>query len=64
MTTTLTFTEDDGQEAVEDALNGWRYKSQLNTIREQLRMQTKHNDRVDPYTLDLVQQIIRDACHD
>jgi len=62
MTTTLTFTDDDGPEAVHDAINGWRYRAAYEQVQERLRLMLKHNTHpgADPDTVELIKMLMHE----
>jgi len=62
MTTTLTFTDDDGADAVHDAINGWRYRAAYEHVQNVLRSILKHGSphELDSTTIEYIKEVMHD----
>jgi MinD-like ATPase involved in chromosome partitioning or flagellar assembly len=62
MTVTITFNEDDGADAVQDALNGWRYRAAYERVQEQLRGILKYDTHpgLDADTVEFIKVLMHD----
>lgn len=62
MTTTLTFTDDDGPDAVSDALHGWQYRAAYERVQETLRSMVKYGTggQYDQNTLERIKDLMHD----